>query len=138
VPEVKALLTRRLYIIGVFGLFGPAVATLVAMWEWTVASLFLLFPLFAMFGYVLGLVPAILAGFIYSILPWHWPRIVLSPFIGAGAAGIFLGGWHLLRGAVPLSDEGLLSWAAAGAVAALVCAILCWRLGVDAATRQVQ
>ena len=90
---------ERWSIIAVFLSVGPAVGTLIAMWHWIVASLFTLFLLFAMFGYALGFLPALLAGVIYSILPPRWPRILLSPVLGAAAASTFLSGLTLVPGA---------------------------------------
>ncbi|HET9231121.1 MAG TPA: hypothetical protein VFO00_07520 [Vitreimonas sp.] len=107
--------------------------TLIAMWHWIVASLFTLFLLFAMFGYALGFLPALLAGVIYSILPPRWPRILLSPVLGAAAASTFLSGLTLVPGAAleSLNLEGLGAWTLAGAGASLVCAVTCRLLNLD-------
>jgi hypothetical protein len=119
--------------IGVFLLIGPGVGTLIAMWHWIVASLFTLLFLFAMFGYALGFVPALLTGVTYSFLPLRWPRVVLSPILGAAIASAFAGSLQLVRGAAveSLFLEGLGAWSLAGAGASLVCAIACRLLKLD-------
>lgn len=138
--EPKLSWAKRVGIICVFASIGPLVGTLIAMWQWIIASLFLLFPLFALFGYVFGLLPAILAGLIYSLLPFRWPRILLAPFVGATATLTLLYAWRMWHDTAPRSPyfEGVMEWALAGAVAALACAVACrlWKLDAPEATKR--
>lgn len=81
-------------------------------------------PLLLLFGYVFGIVPALLTGAVYGLLRPTWPRVVLSPLLGALFTLCAIALPSIAKGEfvlpAPNSLFGLMPWC--GAIASLACA----------------
>lgn len=114
-----ALLTAALVI---RSLFDPGIPMPHGILEW-VGALFGALAVGAIAGAFLGFVPALVGGVIYAFLPSAWQRIFVAPLIGAIACGCWAAVTHSMNFFVEL--------ALVGAGAALVCAIVARKSGID-------
>ena len=131
--HIAAREPKRRAIIFVFGAFGPlagvlAVSVVFLASQFGQNMLVLLEFVFKNLWapYLVGILPALVAGIAYAFAPPAWRRIVLSPFYGAipsAIAASFLGAGE------PLTVAG--AAAIVGAGAALICAITVRVMGFD-------
>lgn len=128
-------ITKRISVAMMFGLLGPAIGALLFVILFTVAlaigggeaGTLIGVSAFALaIGYIIGLGPAFTAGIFYALTPPSWPRLTLAPLYGAAAVWLF---YFVLQAQ---EFSGNIIMLAAGAVAALACAAIVRKLGLDA------
>jgi hypothetical protein len=137
--DKDASTASRLAVIMLFSICGGAIGgaflvlVLLLFQPAALPSLPLLLIVAAGWGGVVGFIPAALTGVIYAFVPRRFQQVVFAPIIGAATSTGYAA--LLFRPALgQLSDiTPTIGWfAAAGAGAALVCALIARKFRIDA------